>query len=370
MMGSLSDAEGRRLRSFLTAVMFAIGCSGAAAYQLSPSGTNVERHEVKAKAVWYERYKSGVATWGVYNFTHPVHEEITQLIFGCDTSPDACADPEIEFAPPTVVAGVRWNDDPPFRLATTAIQECKTDQTIRVVTQPVCWYNLFRHAEKRARITYFDGKSKRWNTMYRSHFGDLQFLHSMASRDGERAGVTRDRVMMWAEFAWSVAIGTEKGNTLLKDVKVNGFADFFPHSGQDVLDLYTLGNRALRRGLGDVAFGSLLHVVQDSFAFGHAERAKPFPGAMCPETSLPQPGVIRTFRSYSNQDHKKHGAHDAREAFRNAVQTSPNAIDVGKVLLAMYDEKKPWSSVEPYLRCVFAVQDENIEASPGDGLEM
>ncbi len=64
----------------------------------------------------------------------------------------------------------------------------------------------------------------------------------------------------------------------------------------------TLGNGAPRRGLADVAFGSLLHVVQDSFAFGHAERAKPVTGAVCPGTSLPQPGATRAFRSYSNQD--------------------------------------------------------------------
>lgn len=369
-MGSSWDGGGGRWGCAGAGLLLTFGCGGAAAYQLSPSGTGVERHEVKAKAIWYERFKSGVATWGVYNFTHPVHEEITQLIFGCDTSPDACADPEIEFTPPTVIAGVRWNDDPPFRLATTAIRECRTDQTIRVVTQPICWYHLFRHAEKRARTTYFDGKSKRWNTMYRSHFGDLQFLHAMASRDGEPAGTTRDRILMWAEFAWSVAIGVEKGNTLLRDVKVKGFAGFFPQSGQDVLDLYTLGNRALRRGLGDVAFGSLLHVVQDSFAFAHAERAKPVSGAVCPGTSLPQPGTIRAFRSYSSQDHKKHGDHDSRDAFRNGMQASPNAVDVGKLLLAMYDEKKPWSGVEIYLKCVFTVEDEKVEASPGEDLGM
>lgn len=353
-----------------TLLVLVLCSTGASAYQLSPSGTAVERHEVKAKAVWYERYKSSVATWGVYNFTHPVHEEITQLIFGCDTSPDACASPDIEFAPSSIIAGVRWNDDPPFRLATTGIKECRTDQTIRVVTQPICWYHLFRHAEKRARTTYFDGKSKRWNTMYRSHFGDLQFLHAMASRDGEPAGTTRDRVLMWAEFAWSVATGAEKPNTLLKDVKVGQFADFFPLSGQDVLDLYTLGNKALRRNLGDVAFGSLLHMVQDSFAFGHAERAKPVAGETCPGTDLPHPGRIKGFRSYSNQDHKKHGAHDAREAFQAGLRVSPNVVDVGKVMLAMYDEKKPWKDVAPYIACVFSVEDSSASASPGQGLGM
>ena len=90
------------------------------------------------------------------NFTHPVHEEITNLIFGCDAAPEACVDPEIGFTPPSVQAGVRWNDDPPFRLDATGIPECHSDQTIRLVTQPVCWYKLFRHAEKRAARTYLE----------------------------------------------------------------------------------------------------------------------------------------------------------------------------------------------------------------------
>ena len=71
--------------------------------------------------------------------------------------------------------------------------------------------------------------------MYRSHFGDLQFLHSMASRDGEMASETRQRILMWAEFTWSVAVGTQDSKGLLKDVKIDRFSEFFPKSGQSVM---------------------------------------------------------------------------------------------------------------------------------------
>lgn len=340
----------------------------ATAFQLSPSGTALERHNAKRNDSWYTRFTSGVAQWGVYHFAHSVHEEITNLIFGCDADPEACADPEIGFAEATIIAGVRWNDDPPFRLATTRIPECKQEQTVRVVTQPTCWYKLFTHAEKRAKTTYFDGKSNRWNIMYRSHFGDLQFLHAMGSKDGETAGETRRRILLWAEFAWSVAIGTQDSKALLKDVKVKGFAGFFPKSGQSISDLFTLGNSSLRRGIDNMAFGSLLHLVEDSFAFGHVERMAPVAGKTCQGTSYPHPGTIRSFRSYTNQDHKAHGTHDSRESFQEALKASPNVVDVGKVLLDMYDRKAPWETVNAYLQCVFDIEDEKAPASAGAGL--
>lgn len=340
----------------------------ASAFQLSPSGTPLERHQVRINAAWYQRYTTNVAAWGVYQFTHPVHEEITQYIFGCDIDEDGCSDPSIEFAPNSVLAGVRWNDDPPFRLSSTSIPECRAEQTIRVVTQPTCWYKLFKHAEARSKTTYFDGKSKRWNMMYRSHFGDLQFLHAMASRDGEPAEVTRKRILMWAEFSWGVATGQIPGSTPLRDVKIDEFGEFFGNSGQDVLTLYTLGNSALRRALRDLAFGSLLHLVEDSFAYGHADRAPPVAGATCPGSDLPHPGNIRSFRSYTNQDHKKHGAHDSRESYRARLEMKPNVIDVGKVLVEKYDRQEPWSSVAGYLQCLFEVEKGSEPASAGDGL--
>lgn len=339
----------------------------ASAFQLSPSGTPLERHQVKINAAWYQRYTTNVASWGVYQFTHPVHEEITQYIFGCDTDEEGCSDPTMEFAPNSILAGVRWNDDPPFMVSSTSIPECRAEQTIRVVTQPTCWHKLFKHAEKRSKSTFFDGKSKRWNMMYRSHFGDLQFLHAMAARDGEPAELTRKRILMWAEFSWGVATGQIPRATLLKDVRVDGFDEFFGKSGQDVLTLYTLGNSALRRHLRDLAFGSLLHLVEDSFAFGHADRAPPATGTNCPGSDLPHPGVIRSFRSYTNQDHKKHGAHDSRESYRSRLDMKPNVVDVGKVLVDQYDRQAPWNSVAGYFECIFDVENGATPASAGDG---
>ncbi len=358
----------RRLLGLALAVASQTATFPAQAFSLSPSGTAAERHQAATNAAWYERYISGATLWGIHIFREPVHEEITQRMFGCQLEA-ACKDPDNEDAPREVIAGARWNDDPPFKLTTTSISSCRTDNTIRVVTQPTCWYNLFKDAEKKAKTTYFDGQSS-WPILYRSHFGDLQFLHSMASRDGESARETQKRILMWAEFAWSVATGAQNAKTLVKDVKVEGLSAYFARSGQSVADLFTLGNPSLRRGITGVAFGSLLHVVEDSFAFAHADRAAPVSSAKCPGTDYPRPGAIRSFRSYGGQDHKIHGGYDSRASFQASLKNSPTVLDVGQVLVDMYYEQKAgWDVAGPYLQCIFDVENGDAPGAAGEGLE-
>lgn len=337
------------------------------AFQLSPTGTLIERQGAALNLPWYQRFLSGVAEQGVYNFTHPVHEEITHRIYGCLVEP-VCQTPESEYAPATVIAGVRWNDDPPFKLTSTSIKACKVQETIRVITQPVCWYELFKDAEKKSKTTYFDAKAASGNLMYRSHFGDLQFLHAMATKDGEPASVTQANILMWGEFAWAVASGAYGGGQKLSEVTIAGFDKAFGSSGWTVQDLYSLGNPALRAHLPDVAFGSLLHLLEDSFAAGHAERRDPVGGAQCASGGYPKPGKIVSFHSYTNQDHKRHGDYDAPEAMQKGLlDGSVNVITVGQNLRAMYGRKQPWPEVRAYLECVFDLEDPNTEAGPGPG---
>lgn len=105
---------------------------------------------------------------------------------------------------------------------------------------------------------------------------------------------------------------------------------------------YTLGLATIP----DVALGSMLHVVQDSFSDAHAERAYDV-SAPCPQ------GRIVEFHSYSHQDPGRHGGADTRSAWRtNADFTaSANPVEVSARLMAFVDARADWSRVvEPYLR--------------------
>ena len=141
-----------------------------------------------------------------------VHEEITQIGMGCPIEPGglaqdvSCSSRDLPFATPYVIYGVRWNDLPPFKLSpeegncTYLGKSCNVSQTIRFSTQPLCWYCLFKDAEKKAQTQPISGciKTKgslHGNVMTRSHFGDLQFLHAMASEEGVHPGATRAKVL-------------------------------------------------------------------------------------------------------------------------------------------------------------------------------
>lgn len=172
---------------------------------------------------------------------------------------------------------------------------------------------------------------------------------------------------MWMEFTWRVADGEYTLDSKLADIKVSGFDEFFGKNGWTVQDLFTAGNPILRgKGrVSDVAFGSLLHTVEDSFAQGHVEREKTSSGtcSFAPQFSAP-PRIIE-FHSYAHQDEKKHKDRDSRSAFEEALARPVNVTVVGKPLKDFYEHGASWETVKPYFECVFAVVDPNSKASAG-----
>jgi len=344
----------------------------ALSYKVSPAGTKLEQSIAKKQSTFWQRRLQWLTRRGVRQFTEPVHEEITNRIFGCAGAPKLCGDPDIGFASAYIIAGVRWNDDPPFQLEDVPRKtSCKITETIRFTTQPKCWAELFLDAKKKA------AKGPQLNTvshaslLARSHFGDLQFLHAMASEDGELARETKRRIMMWAQFTWEVNRGHYDLGTKLRDVYAPCMEESFGREEWTVQDLFTLGNRVLRPWIKEVAFGSLLHMVEDSFAKGHVDRAEAIFGAPCPgaEEYL-APGVIREFHSYINQDPAKHDHYDGRKALAAHIEgEKPNVVDVGQALLDYQRNGATWEEVKPFLDCVFALGNPEAKASAGAGFK-
>lgn len=345
--------------------------SMAFAFKLSPQGTALEQSVAKKYSNWWRRVATRLSDRGLPHFTEPVHEEITHRIFDCLGDQDVCGDPNVGFASNYVLAGVRWNDDPPFRLegdegrSTT----CKVTETIRFTTQPACWTELFADAKKRAEAGNVLNATSRTSLLGRSHFGDLQFLHAMASRDGELASETKRRVMMWAQFTWGGASGKYALASSMKDTQIEGMQQHFGRTEWTVQDLFSLGNPPLRPRIKEVAFGSLLHMIQDSFATAHVDRAEPIKGVSCGgATQYPAPGKIRSFRSYNNQDSDKHAEYDSRNAFSARwTVDKPGVIDVGQVLRTYFERAAAWEEVAPYLDCVFSLENPDAQASAGNG---
>jgi hypothetical protein len=335
---------------------------------LSPRGTHVEQQMAKQYSSFFEKEVMRLGHQGVLHFAEPVHEEITPRIFGCE---DQCDDAEsaVEYEE-YVIAGVRWNDDPPFRLNEGEGQHtvCKTDETIRFTTQPRCWYQIFSAAKKQAAQGDIPSADNHAPLLARSHFGDLQFFHAMASQDGEPASETQRRILIWVEFAWKVGSGDYKLDTKLSEVNIPGFDQFFGKSGWTVQDLFTSGNPALRRHIDDIAMGSAFHTVEDSFAGGHVQREETSPGS-CLNIALPAPPRIIEFHSYGHQDEKKHKEQDNRAAFMSRLSQPVNVVTVGKPLADYYYASKKWEEVKPYFECIFTVTDANHLATAGQEFE-
>ena len=341
----------------------------ALAFQLSPVGTAAERREAKRWGITV-RAEIAIAETALHNFSDPVHETLTQLTFSCGADWDDCEDPDLEWAGPYVIAGVRWNDDPVFKLNAGEAKSlpCRVGETISFVTQTKCWIELFRDAERKSQASpgYFL-KPGVGNYLSRSHFGDLQFLHAMAAASGETPTETREKILMWAEFTWSVALGKYGLETPLQSIEISRWMDHFSN-GQNVQDLLTLGRPWLRPHIREVAFGSLLHVIQDSFAEGHVQRREPVSGQTCAGGASAAYGAIVEFHSYAEQDHEKHKEADSADAAQSHRRlTQPNVITAGIYLRVLRDRPASWPEVSQYLSdCVFRLDSAAKRASAGD----
>lgn len=336
-------------------------------YQLNAEAPPEERRLLGVKysrLMWLERQ---IAQYGApLVFSDPIHEELTTRMFGCDGDAALCGGTQSITADPAVLVGVRWNDDPPFRLSAPELRgtSCKP-QTIRFQTQPRCWLELFMSAEKKAAAGRVYGPGD--GLLYRTHFGDLQFLHGMAAGEKIPANVTRQQMLDWAQFTWRVAVREWPKTMKMRDVPLDSFKAPFGYTEWDIRDLFIQGSPLLERRIDQVAFGSLLHMLQDSFAEGHVDRDLPDPTGRCQLGSdfLRAPGPIREFHAYGRQDHDAHAAADNREAKDRHLLRTPDVVDIGRPLVEAFDARRPWSDVEPYLACVFALSPNAQSSSAG-----
>ena len=347
-------------------------CGAVLGWQLSPTGTVNERSLSARSQSNIAKFFTNTTANYAYMVGDSIHEEITNRSLGCEGVSDICGNPDDEPDNAYIIAGVRWNDDPPFRFGSGSgnYTGCIKAQTVRLVTQPVCWLAVFKAAEKEAKSgKVFNGSNS--VLLVRSHFGDMQFLHSMANKDAESAQDTKDRIMLWAEFTWGVATGIHTQDTNLFGLKKYKFDQLFLFNKEwRVQDIFALSNRQNRQGnrIQRVAFGSLLHVIQDSFAGGHVERLDPSEGQSCPTNSnWMKPGNILEFHSYSKQDHTKHGDSDNKGAFeQHHASINPGAVQVGAELFKLFSKRAPWSEVSPYLECIFTLDAQSRISSSGE----
>jgi hypothetical protein len=329
-------------RKVLTVCFFAsVLVSEAGAYSLNP----INRHSATGSDK--NRFLDQIS--------EPVHEKITRqarelYLARCLRSP-GCEAPQ----PPkrtiqdSLIRGVWWNDDPNQDLY-------KGRQTV--------WIAHMKDAERRANYPKkytIDGK---YMMHYRSHYGDLQFLHSMASVDGEAAAQTKEDIYMWGAFVYQVAAKKVGRDTKFAEVPVNRLLNYFKRQSNWELQWILEPRYRLRdpNDFSDHALGSLLHMVEDSYSAAHVERVYT-PTNNCPA------GYIKRFHSYSHQDPSKHKKADSMASYRTShFPAGAGPVDVSAQLIWFARHGADWTTeVVPYLdKMVYCFEGIPDTAGPGE----
>ena len=368
-----------RLRSYAATTLMTVALlpSIAQAFQVLPRISDVDR---KLSSLGGNQFIDGIGQWLVGNalpmIKSPVHEAITLNALDCVVQAGLekqCLTTEAVRANQVLLYGARWPDDPPFalnRASPPRIADCNPKVTLRSTAQPKCWKGLFSDADKTAKQRMSSKPDEPAfgpgdYLLYRSHFGDLQFFHSMAAYDGETATETRQRMRMWAQFLWGVATKEIPTDRFIRTLGVDQLEHYFP-GDMTATNLFATGIVEVRKDLDKVAMGALLHMLQDSFSQAHAGRNAES-GAMC--EAIPrfaQPGRISQFYSYAGQVGSLHDHEDTFTALGlQTLQVNPSVVDASRAFLALWKENAPWSEAEKYFDCVFALEAPDTKAGPG-----
>lgn len=362
------------------AMGLALGVPAAHAFKLRPLGTDFDRSLARLDEPGVGRLLDDVVRLGVELLAEPVHEEITHRAFLCGgqgASMDCAKQPALRpRAPEAVLYGVHWNDNPPFQIKASdgnrpaGLPASCLNQVIRIPRLVKdCWLPIYQSAERRAAVHSFSARNRSW-LIQRTHFGDLQFLHSMAEHPAEDAQTTQDKVLAWARFLFGVHREEFGGDDFLarcpatmrncRLVELPKIAAWFPGE-MTVADLFTQGDETYRGNLREVALGSLLHMVQDSFSEAHVVRSSDQQNRPCgpPELKWRSAATIQSFQTFAAQDKDRHAQRDTARAFGSGlVKFRPNVVEVATRVRTLMQDAPDWSLVERYLReCVWVIED-------------
>ena len=218
---------------------------------------------------------------------------------------------------------------------------------------------LFRKRGSRERPELEEKLKK--DILWASHFGDLQYLHSMGLGDESRSQILA-KMRGYSEHAWAAATGEMSFDCFKAEIRrvknsKNSDSGSSTDPGNGECPIIGAANAKRKRQLmkrfdeydalyhtSDVnefryrALGSLLHMVQDSYAKGHTVRE-----GWDDQNS----GRIMYFQNYEEQDGGKHGAFDTHKSQKvdnwNKIPGAQKAMDRSSQLVTYFTLQCPWA---------------------------
>lgn len=278
---------------------------------------------------------------------------------------------------------VRWPDDPQRKL--------RGAQGIRSAANFGVAFWLVRYCERhKDRGEDVNGMG----LLCASHYGDMQFLHAMASKPGETAAQTREKIIVWSRFAYDYATGSFEDDELLCDVllkypeirpAVVGDPSLFICAGDKRGEPRQVGwffGFECRKTFGSgrchttttvaerrtAALGAILHMIQDSYSQSHVQRGRCGDAQGVPQATIRLTPVER-YHDYSQQRSKLHSESDEWPK----VAEEPDAgidhpVVAGARVLEMMADGQTSRELEHYLMTrVLRPADTLPGAAPGSG---
>jgi hypothetical protein len=269
----------------------------------------------------------GIGAKGIFTHGSPVHESISKKA-AIDSGYLSASD---TYQMNHLIEGVRFNDDPEAYLAKG---------------------NVIGFAS----IFLGDNKGKD-NATEIFHFGDYQFMHAMA-KGGMPAHTVKNHMMLYAYHCWMMATDNDSYAKFkatyasvvqkLKHKSPNSeysSDELIAKNAIQVLPAQVLFyNTDNQNSFQNRALGSLLHMIQDSYAKGHAVRVGWEAGSNL--------GDILYFQDYKQQDSHQHDAYDTPRSGKlneNTLFEIPGtkmAYLRSKKILEMAKNRCPWLSTD------------------------
>lgn len=199
---------------------------------------------------------------------------------------------------------------------------------------------------------------------HQSHYGNLQHLHFMSTLGSdrsakERVASTTKNALVWMEFAYGVATGAYAPDASFtkEDEERLGLPSLARNlcvqpASVKVRSIFArtgAGTIAHRNQITpDVALGSMLHVLQDSFSPAHTCRVK----AQSGDKTIAALYNVYNYNDQSPDDHKKLDVFPAWFApilAKHEHRYANDSVAVGSWLIGAVDKRLPWSEVRTHL---------------------
>jgi hypothetical protein len=287
---------------------------------------------------------------------YPVHESIAIAAFTRSSIvfPKATTYNNLNHKQWEYFRGMIWNDDPSCLLFDKSFDDN------RDFSSGTTWYGKFLNGSPKCMTQ-------------RSHFGDLQFLHSMGTHEGEKPYDTRNSILRWMGVMYKLACGNQGVSEL--DGLRDHFPDYFngstdPSGGTTLRDLILATRPEYKESKISLrALGVCMHMIQDSYAMGHVQRRLSNPNDFVGRDAngyinfragtWAQWGAIVSFHAYGKQDGERHTFYDGLEGARppnpkdlqsfNRLHGARDAIEASIVLINAFAEKLPWEKLREKL---------------------